>query len=540
VFAGLPGDYTVFCNRRWHTPPTKRRPARPAEADFLVAHPSRGILVVEVKGGHIRYEPKTDAWYSNDARLKESPFAQVQRTRYRLRDVLKASPTREIEFPLGEAVAFPDIDLKPADIPPGDVPQRVIDAADLDEIEPAVIRAFDAFGLRDKEAVFGKRGIHVLTKTVAGSVDVQRSIGGRVAEAETEILRLTENQYEILDALDGNEHVEVLGGAGTGKTLLAIEEARRLAAQGLQVLVTCFNQPLGVYLARQFKDVAGVEALHFHGICTGWAKQARLDFAQRDGETDHEYYDIRAPNLLTEAAERLNRRIDAVIVDEAQDFLPDWLDALQLLVSNRGRVTFLFADENQSIYRRHFVAPDGFFSFHLRANLRNAAPIHRLLVDHFGEKSTSKGPAGVEVTVRTWRSDKELHKEMSRLLSSWRDNGVPSNMITVLTGRSASSSRFAEDDGLVGAFRLCSNPKRGNEVRLVSVHRFKGLESPVVILCEMEDVDPRSAYSLWYTGLSRARSGLVLLVYDPDGTLAGQSVDDVLTDLLGEAARPRR
>ena len=49
VFTRLPDDYTVYCNRRWHTPPRKGRAAKPAEADFLVAHPNRGILVVEAQ-----------------------------------------------------------------------------------------------------------------------------------------------------------------------------------------------------------------------------------------------------------------------------------------------------------------------------------------------------------------------------------------------------------------------------------------------------------------------------------------------------------
>ena len=69
VFAGLPDDYAVYCNRRWHTPRRGGAGPRPAEADFLIAHPDHGILVVEVKGGRIRYDPKTDSWFSNDARL---------------------------------------------------------------------------------------------------------------------------------------------------------------------------------------------------------------------------------------------------------------------------------------------------------------------------------------------------------------------------------------------------------------------------------------------------------------------------------------
>ena len=220
VFAGLSDDYTVFCNRRWHTPPRKGNPARPAEADFLVANPDRGILVVEVKGGRIRYDPASDSWYTNDERLKQSPFEQVQRTRYRLRDTLETADAREIEFPLGEAVAFPDVDLGPGDLAIGDLPERVIDAGDLDDIEPAVVRAFDAFGLAGNEGVFGRRGVHALTATVAGSVDVRRRLGGQIAEDEAELIRLTENRYEILDGLDGNLRALVRGGAGTGRRCL--------------------------------------------------------------------------------------------------------------------------------------------------------------------------------------------------------------------------------------------------------------------------------------------------------------------------------
>jgi hypothetical protein len=59
----------------------------------------------------------------------------------------------------------------------------VIDACDLADLEPALVRAFDAFGLVGNDAVFGKRGIHALTGTIAGSVDIQRSVGRSVSES---------------------------------------------------------------------------------------------------------------------------------------------------------------------------------------------------------------------------------------------------------------------------------------------------------------------------------------------------------------------
>jgi len=537
VFAGLPDDYAVYCNRRWHTPWRGGTTPRPAEADFLIAHPDRGILVVEVKGGQISYDPRTDSWFSNDARLDQSPFAQVQRTRYRLRDVLKASGAGGIEFPLGEAVAFPDADVAPGDLPVGEVRERVIDAGDLEDVEPAVLRTFETFGLHDKGQVFGRRGVNALTATVAGSVEIKRSLGGQIAETEAELIRLTENQYEILDALDGNQRLLVIGGAGTGKTVLAIEEARRLAAQGLRVLVTCFNQPLGVHLAGQLRATERVEALHFHGICTRWARDAGLDPERRPDESAEHYYDQRAPELLTQAADVLGRQVDAVLVDETQDFLPDWLTALELLLDDREGIMFLFADENQAIYDRGFVRPANFLRYRLTANLRNSASIHRLLVEHFDERSLAKGPAGVEVTVRPWSGERELRHELSSLLTRLTQHGVPGDAVTVLTGRSTANSRFGRDD-TVGSFHLCSNPKRTNEIRFASVHRFKGLESTVVILCEMEGLNRSTARSLWYTGLSRARSALILLVHDPDGSLTGLPADDVIGALLPSGDAP--
>jgi ATP:corrinoid adenosyltransferase len=415
------------------------------------------------------------------------------------------------------------------------VPERVIDASDLAAVEPALIRAFETFGLEDNGAVFGRRGVSALTATIAGPVQIKRSIGGRIAESEAELIRLTENQYELLDALDGNQRVLITGGAGTGKTVLAVEEARRLVAQGLHVLVTCFNQPLGAHLAGELKDLERVEALHFHALCTRWAKEAHLDTQQRPNEAADEYYERRMPDLLAEAADRLERRVDAVVVDEAQDFLPDWLETLELLLEDRDGIMFLFADENQAIFRRSFVGPAGFVRYRLTANLRNSGAIHQLLVSHFAERSIARGSTGVDVVVSIWSGERELCHELSSWLTRLRDNGVPGAAITVLTGRSISGSRFARDE-IVGSFLLCANPKRHNEIRLATVHRFKGLESPVVILCEMEDIHRSAARALWYTGISRARSALILLVHDPGGRLTGLPVDDIVSNVVPDAS----
>jgi hypothetical protein len=535
LLAALPDDYTVYGNRRWHARGSRDRRPRPAEADFIVAHPERGILVVEVKGGLIRYEPGSDQWFSNDNPLKRSPFAQVERTRFLLVEMLEQTGQRGIAFPSAEAVAFPDTRVRSSDLPDGLLPERVIDADDLEAVERAIERAFEAFRLRGAER-FGRRGVKVLTDAVAGSITVPRHLGRDLADAEAELIRLTENQYEVLESLEGNLRVCVLGGAGTGKTLLAMEQARRLAAQGDRVLMTCFNAPLAGHLRRELGNVDGVSVFNFHRLCISWAEEAGLDATRRDGEDEHSYYERRLPSLLSDAASALERDFDAILVDEAQDFSPDWLDALQLLLRDEEEdLFFLFADENQAIYRGGFEPPEGFLRYRLTGNLRNTAAVHGVLARHFGEQSRAKGPEGLPITVRCCRDDRALAQELSSLLTSFSANGIEPSRVTVLTGHSVQSSALARyADEPLGSFRLRPTPSRANDVRFESVHRFKGLEAPVVVLCEMEDLHAPARRSVWYTGLSRAQIGLVVLLRDEDDTLQGCDIDSALEAVLAD------
>src|SRR5262249_52984018 len=88
-----------------------------------------------------------------------------------------------------------------------------------------------------------------------------------LAEAqERELLRLTEEQYRCLDALQANPRCLFEGGAGTGKTLLAMEYARRKAHNNRHVLFLCYNRLLGQWVASNLMadEQATVQVDHFH------------------------------------------------------------------------------------------------------------------------------------------------------------------------------------------------------------------------------------------------------------------------------------
>ncbi len=168
------------------------------------------------------------------------------------------------------------------------------------------------------------------------------SLGTRARELDERRFELDAVQLGILDGLLDNDRVLVQGGAGSGKTLLAAEAARRHVALGKKVLVLCFTKPLGKWLATRLGP-DGVEVQTVSGFAKGVVDTAEAAAAPDDG-TDSEYW----KEVLLRAAELCERRWDTVIVDEAQDLQEEaWLLVQELA---DGRRLWAFHDPGQSFW----------------------------------------------------------------------------------------------------------------------------------------------------------------------------------------------
>ena len=69
-------------------------------------------------------------------------------------------------------------------------------------------------------------------------------------DVETRIARLTEDQLRLIDVVEVNPRVICSGGAGTGKTMLALELAKRWGAAGMKTVLACHSPWLKRYLER--------------------------------------------------------------------------------------------------------------------------------------------------------------------------------------------------------------------------------------------------------------------------------------------------
>jgi hypothetical protein len=299
----------------------------------------------------------------------------------------------------------------------------------------------------------------------------------------------------------------IQGPAGTGKTLLALHKARLLARQGQRVLLTCYNKELGQHLRAVLTDEPLVHAIHFHELCyelLGLAAATTVlpvDSAARQQFFDHDL----AERVLALAPQAF----DALVVDEAQDFLPGWWRALDAcLAQPTAAVKYLFFDEAQQLRADAAAVPGAERALMLTTNWRNTGRIHAHLmaVEPSLQAAQCVAPPGapVELEPLTPTPARALKRALGKVVA---DGGVAPEDVVVLTGSKPDKSWVWRARDEVGSLRLTLDDEPGR-VRVRGVQAFKGMEAPVVLLADLHKRD--RAKQLHYIGASRATNLLVV------------------------------
>jgi superfamily I DNA/RNA helicase len=307
----------------------------------------------------------------------------------------------------------------------------------------------------------------------------------------------------------------VTGGAGTGKTRLVVTWARRAAKRGERTLVACFNRPIAEALRN---DLQGTGAMvgTFHDL----AVRLLEPHGFRVGENPTaEYWRDALTTAMEFHATAIGTPFDTVVVDEAQDFHPHWLAALQALLDPSGPHRMLLAaDPAQALYVKDWSPPAGFVVAGLQYNLRNCGGVAKLVQRLGGPKPLPGAPLGERVTHGYAGGQKEVRKRvrdaLRRLLD---DHNVPMSQIAVLTTRTdvRDMLRAEPPEGVP----LCSWEDRAEDAVLCeTVHRAKGLERTAVVLVDMTgQPDP----VVLYVGASRAVASLTVVGPNPVAEFLG-------------------
>lgn len=528
----LPNDFVVFFQVGWILCREEEQ-AKDGETDFVVCHPTLGYVCIEVKGGGIGFDSSNGDWFSVDRNRQKhvinNPINQALKAKYSIRTKLNEHPRwRDLSLTnvlRGHAVFFPDIGNTNALSRP-DMPSTLIGCSSDLKDPKAWLDAVFAYWRNDvlEFTPIGRRGLDVFREVFARSFVVAPLVSSQLIAMEARRLVLTKDQIRVLDILRSHRRVAVSGGAGTGKTVLALEKARRLASDGFRTLLTCYNRQLADHLASLCTGTQNLDVMSFHQLChrqveransesgRNLVSEAKLTYPGKD------LYDVQLPNALGYSIEILPDRYDAIVCDEGQDFCEEFWLPLELLLSDYDKSPlYVFYDDNQNLYARAGTFPIQDEPFSLTTNCRNTAPIHEAAYKHYrGVPVDPPDISGDNIQFEEAPNrDAQATKITALIVDLVARQGVEPGDITVLVADAIHKTEF------YAALRKLPLPKPANwleegvrdkkTILIETIQRFKGLESSIVILWGLDSINLSQRQELLYVGMSRAKSLLTIV-----------------------------
>ena len=516
------------------------------EADFVVLVPDLGVLCLEVKAGDVKR--KDGMWlykYGTDRRESaRSPFQQASEAMHSVRNYVVGQNALLKHVLFYSAVVFTRIDFDENSsewhqwqfIDRTEVNRQPVSHWCMEILRSAHkhVSTRQTSGWYDpSSAKPTRKQTDAIAKLLRPDFDYFRLPREEVAETDLELLKYTENQFKALDALEENPRTLFKGLAGTGKTLIALEAARRSTADGKKTLFVCFNKMLGAWLAEQAEKIASetggeIRCGTLHSILLATADCDVTD------STDAKFWHETLPALAIEKLLQADDDAyvyDQLIVDECQDFVEEgYFDFLDLgLAGGLSAGSWaIFGDfEKQAVYGHKVDAQallaarsPGHTVFRLTDNCRNAFPVAKsiefLCAPDPGYKKILHQGRSAEISV-SFISDQEAQAKRLEVELLTLSKKFDENDIVVLSARadkrSCAGKLNASGRDKVRLRKLTSTDGTKG-IRFGSIHAFKGLEAAAVVITDIDSIKSEYEQSLLYVGMSRARQKLVLLLND--------------------------
>jgi hypothetical protein len=483
------------------------------EIDFVVAIEGAGIVCVEVKGGEVTHNGQAWLQRLHSGQIKTiDPVRQVRQGRYALRDFIEKDPRwTQGRVRWNHVVVLPNSQFAP-DFALADCPRWMV--IDRDDFPNMVALIRDIAHQQEEELpLLTAKGIDELRTALGGRGLPQRDVVARALENEDAADILTDRQAVILDAIQLLTRVEIRGGAGSGKTFMAIEQARRLANRGQRVALLCYSHGLASYLKRitstwSRRQQPGYVG-EFHALGIAWGAAEGPAESERNAAAA-QFFEHDLPAQMLELANGLpdGHRFDSVVIDEAQDFADSWWEPL--LAAMRDPETggiYVFSDEGQRVFDRKGTPPIPLVPLILEQNIRNTRQIGRAfepLVDHPMRLLGADGP---DVRFVPCTRDNAFDVGDDQIEALLHEGWRPEDVALLTTGSRHPEQIARQTEGNAAYWDSFWDAE---QVFYGHVLGFKGLERrAVVLIVNDKSVFERSPERL-YVGLSRARDQLVV------------------------------
>ena len=523
----LSDDYIIFYSTMWHKKNICGN-VQWGEADFTIFNKKKGILVVEVKSGNISY--KNNEWYQTRldtgiTHIMQNPLAQADRSKYRFIELLKANLPSDEKCRVEKFVWFPSIDnlSNVFDLPLEYSKNIILTSEALIEPEKYIEKIFDFYNM-NYNFCLSESSINRVINILAPEFDLIASPVNKKEEIEYALIKLTDEQTKMLDYLEEQKKATIQGTAGTGKTLIAIEEAKRLAKLGDRVLYLCFNKFLCKSLLSE--KISNLDIYNLHSY-----------LMQFNNDIDNNKKIIDTLKEIT----LKDFDYDDIIIDEGQDFPDGVIEFFDSITSNIKGKFFVFYDKNQLLYNDRYPAwiMNSECKLLLTKNCRNTFQIAVTSNNILNIKTIQNNNSivGEMPVLKIYNND--YVSILEKCINDIRNSGFRLSEIVILTLESEQNS-ILTGVNQIGRYYISNKYNRSSkEILFTTSRKFKGLESSAVIVIDLskKTLSNKIEKNNFYVATSRARQKLTILVAENEIKFIANEINDIkLTNDVGKIA----
>lgn len=510
ILRNLPAEYTVFHSVKWNRK-DRRGNVRWGESDYTVFCPQHGLLVIEVKSGKITCDGTGIILQTNTNTLQScriSPMEQATRSKHAFRELLDAAVPEDEVFWIESAVWFTSIRRGTirGNLPPSYREENTFFEDDLTDPLSAIERAYSFYNMREMR--HSDAAVSAVINTLIPCFEAIPSLSSIYVEQEFCFNRMTNEQSYLLDYLDEQKVAVIQGAAGTGKTMLAIEKARRLSEHE-QVLFLCFNRMLLSHLKKTFGDT--LPNVGFFNL-QGMASSALNKEASAEDVTgflnnyDH-YFD--------------GWKFCSIIIDEGQDFEEKHIQLLKDIAVLQEGSFYVFYDKHQLVQQRNSLewVRDVECRLVLSMNCRNTRNIAE--TSGFPLSITNirmrQEVLGIKPCFYIAQTKQDAIIKISLLIRNYIQNGLTQKQIVILTTKTIETSILSGMTS-VGSYRL-KHADENRGILFTTAKKYKGLEADTVIMIDIsqESFSNDEQRRVYYVGTSRAKHVLDFVAVLPEG-----------------------
>jgi hypothetical protein len=525
------------------------------ETDFIYLD-REIILFIEVKGRQVKYDPITNKWWVMGGTKEKDPFVQAAENLFNYRD--KKLPDlfngkneiRRLIF--GYCVFFPDC-LKPDSLSrhkKGNTeydPELIIDYKDLNN------KSFN--GILDDLKNFWKnhesyqrlkfpgissKELFKIKNFIRKDIIFEFPWVDLLKRNDEKFKRYTdEAQEQLLTMFEDNPNMGAIvkGGPGTGKTWLALEQAKRLDSQDKQILFLCFNKNLAYYLKTLIQDLnaKNVKVIHKDAFYSEMLEkhtrtsieEIKKEWFSTELNTENELWKRIIPLKIYQFFKNYQLEMfDYLIMDEGQDYFSEYhIDALSCFLKGgfeSGHFLICMDNESQDIYDNYTQEFEDYFRTiypnyisRLKHNCRNpqklsdtAFYLTGLIKQNCYFKEEVKNSE-----LKYYKSLEDLKNKILSLIDDKKNKNVSLDKITVLCYDRNLKNKIIDFNPDI-FYDISKYVFQQNKTTISTAHAFKGLENHFILFVGPENYSPdnKNQKKVIFNAFTRAKYQFIYLM----------------------------